>query len=123
MLGHARAFPPRAACGGTTRRERRSENGVGSAVNSCRWINIRYYVSCLLPAKGTRRERERERGGRGETQYARSGACLSGVRTNKNLSNKIFTDGDNAKVGGRKFRWKDLFFAQKNFENYRYPKS
>lgn len=77
----------------------RVENGVGSAVNSCRWINIRYYVSCLLPAKGTRR-RERE----GRTQYARSGACLSGVRANKNLSNKIFRDRDNAKVGWRKFR-------------------
>lgn len=104
MLGHARAFPL-AACGGTTRRERQSENGVGSAVNSCRWINIRYYVSCLLPAKGTRR-REREREGRRETQYARSGACLSGVRTNKNLTDEIFTDRDNAKVGGREFRWK-----------------
>lgn len=84
----------------------------------------KYTVLCkLFAASQGNEERERERGGEGRTQYARSGACLSGVRTNKNLSNKIFTDGDNAKVGGRKFRWKDLFFAQKNFENYRYPKS
>lgn len=75
-------------------RERQSENGVGSAVNSCRWINIRYYVSCLLPRGRGGGGGEREGGGRN----ARSGACLSGVRAS--IKFKIFRDGDNAKVNG-----------------------
>lgn len=66
----------------------------------------KYTVLCKLFAasQGNEKEREREREGRRETQYARSGACLSGVRTNKNLTDEIFTDRDNAKVGGREFR-------------------
>lgn len=69
MLGHARAFPL-AACGGTTRRERQSENGVGSAVNSCRWINIPV-VLCKLFAASQGNEKERERGRGGEKRNTR----------------------------------------------------
>lgn len=44
-------------------------NGVGSAVNSCLWINIRYYISCLLWAREReRKERERDR----KREYARN---------------------------------------------------